>query len=155
MSLLRKQVEPWGVRTYVFENGLKRVTADVTRLKNAIAARDAVAVLELYLEPLAPGMGLDAVLLVREQLREEVVGLLEGAAAEADGERAEAYLARILELEPLHERALQGLLGHLLQRGRRRDAHKRYRSFARLLEEEMGLEPLPETRELLREPGTA
>ena len=36
-----------------------------------------------------------------------------------------------------------------IARGRRREAQRRYQTFARRLEQEMGLTPLPETRELV------
>ena len=59
------------------------------------------------------------------------------------------YLERLLELDPLHEEALQLLLGKLISRGRKREAVKRYQSFATKLKTEMGLEPLEETQALL------
>lgn len=149
LSLLRRELEPWGVRTYVFEDGLRRVSTDLGKLTAALADRDAHAALGLYQEPLAPGLALGAVESAREQLREEVIRLLLEAATDAEEEPALSYLTRIVELEPLHERALQGLLRLLLRRGRRREVHRRYRAFADQLEKELGLEPLPETTSLL------
>lgn len=150
LSLLRKEVEPWGVRTYVFEDGLRRVSADLNQLAAALDVRDADAVLELYREPFAPTLSLDAIQSAREQLREQVVTLLLEASVAARPEQAQLYLTRITQLEPLHEHALQGLLLLLLKRGRRSEAHARYREFASRLKEETGLEPLTETKSILQ-----
>ena len=67
----------------------------------------------------------------------------------ASADRASALLIRVLELDPVHEEALQLLLRNLIARGRRREVQRRYQTFARRLEQEMGLTPLPETRELV------
>jgi len=154
VSLLRRTLEPWGSRTYVTESGLDRYSADIDELKAALADGNADAVLRLYREPLAPGLTLDAVQAAGEQLREETVSVLVEAARSADGAAAQEYLRRVLELEPLHEEALQQLLGRLLKLGRRQEAVQRYGAFARQLRQELDLEPLPETSALLDSVGS-
>ena len=85
----------------------------------------------------------------RSRLREEVVAPLFRASGRAPGADATAYLERVLELEPLHEEALQSLPKQLLKRGRRRDARGRFDRFAARLYEELGLEPLAETKSII------
>ena len=149
LNTLRKVIEPWGVTTYLFEHGLNRVTSDYSELDAALKTRDAGTVYALYREPFAPGLELVPIEDERSRLREEVVTLLFEASEGAPGSDAIAYLERILELEPLHEEALQSLLKQLLKRGRRRDAGGRLERFAARLKEELGLEPLEETKRLL------
>ena len=84
-----------------------------------------------------------------DDLRGPVVRLLFGAAAEGPPNEAVTLLTRVLELDPLHEEGLQQLLKHLLARGRRQEAVRRYQAFEQRLEAEMGLEPLAETTALL------
>lgn len=148
-SLLRKLLEPWGVPTYLGDGGLLRTDADLWRLEQAFAAGDAEAVLALYRGPFAPEVDLPAVDEVRRGLHDKVVETLFRAARGA-GPLAEDLLKRALALEPLHEHALQELLKRLLRRGRRVEALRRYHEFAKRLAEETGLEPLPETQEIVK-----
>lgn len=147
LNLLRKSLEPWGFTTYLTEEGLTRTKADIRQLQKALAQKDATTVLALYHEPLAPSVDLALIDEARESLREEVLAcLFEAAQTTTDGID---YLERLLELDPLHEEALQLLLGRLVARGRKREAIKRYQTFAVKLKTDMGLEPLEETRALL------
>lgn len=149
LNALRKIVEPWGVPTYLFEDGWQRVASDHAELNAALEAGDADLVHARYREPLAPGIDLPPVEGERGRLREAVVALLFDASAAAPNADAVAFLERVLALEPLHEEALQRLLRTLLQLGRRREARQRYEGFRERLEAEMGLEPLDATREIL------
>ena len=151
-TLLRRTLEPWGVATYLFEDGLRRVRSDYAELREALANTDPEALLAQYREPFAPGVELAEVHTEREQLREAVVAALHQAACAAEPDRASAYLTRVMDLEPLHEQALARFVALLVRRGRRREAAKRFESFRARLEEEVGLEPLPETSAALREP---
>jgi DNA-binding SARP family transcriptional activator len=148
LNLLRKTLEPWGLKTYLTEEGLARTTTDIGQLREALEGGNAEVVLRLYKEPLAPGVDLPLLDEARETLREEVTELLfEAAGHSADGV---GYLERLLELDPLHEEALQLLLQRLVARGRRREAVRRYQQFASRLKTELGLEPLDKTRAFLK-----
>lgn len=154
-ALLRKALEPWGVRTYVSESGLTRTRSDLDALHEAIELGDAASAARLYRPPLAPGIDLAPLTIARGQLHRGVVELLVRAgSASTTGPAAEddptdgtglAFLERALELEPLHEPALQQLLLRLTRLGRRREARSRLDAFARRLADETGLTPLPET----------
>jgi DNA-binding SARP family transcriptional activator len=146
LNLLRKLLEPWGLTTYLTREGLARCNVDLWRLEAALERNDADAVLKLY-KPLAPGVDVPLVDESREELKERVVATLFGAGQKSP--ESVPYLEKLLELDPLHEEALQLLLEKLLARGRRREAVKRYQTFAEKLKTEMGLEPLEETRILL------
>lgn len=149
LNSLRKLIEPWGFGTYLTEHGLERVRSDYAELKRALAERRADVALQLYTEPLAPGLTLELLEDERRQLREEVVALLFAASTGSQPEHATALLARVLELDPLHEAALQALLRLLLGKGRRHEALRRYREFQARLLEETGLAPLDETAGLV------
>ena len=149
LNLLRKVLEPWGLATYLLEEGLTRTRSDLWDLQNAIMRGDADKALDLYQPPLAAGLDLPPLEEAREQLRAQVTATLFETAEGASADRASALLIRVLELDPVHEEALQLLLRNLIARGRRREAQRRYQTFARRLEQEMGLTPLPETRELV------
>ena len=147
LNLLRKAIEPWGTATYLFESGLKHVDSDYQALREALEQRDSASVYQLYQDPFAPGIDLIPAIEMRESLREDVVDLLVDTDEESGTDSR--YLVRVLELDPLHEEALQKLLKHLRRRGRKREARLRYKSFTERLESELGLEPLEETRALL------
>lgn len=143
LNQLRKALEPWGVKTYLHEEGLQNARVDLWELRSALTAGDAERVLELYREPFAPGVDLEPVEELRYTLRREVATLL----LESAGRRADPlpFLERVLELEPLEEAAWQRLLAELVRRGRRGEALERYRRFAARLEAELEVAPLPET----------
>lgn len=147
LNLLRKLIEPWNLKTYLSEAGLERSECDLWLLQEALEKADAQKVLELYKEPLAPGVDLALLDEARDALRQHVLDLLFEAAEVA--KQPANYLERILELDPLFEEALQLLLKDLLKRGRRREAQRRLHSFAARLKREMALEPLAETLALL------
>ena len=149
LNALRKGIEPWGIPTYVFEDGLRRVASDFRELTAALAAGDAAAAYALYREPLAPGIEFASVDEERGRLHEEVVALLFEASGDTAAADATRYVDRVLELEPLHEEALQRYLRQLVRRGRRREARRRLDAFAEHLRADMDLEPLEETTRIL------
>ncbi len=145
LSELRRTIEPWGARTYLHEDGLRRVDSDLSRLQGALADGRGDEVMALYRGPFAPGAGSEAVLEFRAVLEREVVDALVEAATRAQPRSAVAYLKRALRLEPLNEEALQRLLETLVAMGRRAEAMRHYRRFADDLRDQLGVEPLPET----------
>jgi DNA-binding SARP family transcriptional activator len=88
-------------------------------------------------------------------LRLRVSGLLAALVpAEAAAGRADAAVAaarRWVELDPLHEPAQQALVRALAWSGQRAAAVRQYRTFAQLLDRELGVAPLPETTALYDE----
>lgn len=150
LNLLRKILEPWGISTFLSDSGLKHVDSDYLELQQALLAGDAQSTVRLYQEPFAPGADLAPVHAERLRLREQVVKVLLAAASAAPADQAHRWLARIMELEPLHEQALQQLLPLLIQRGRRFEALRLYSDFAQRLKLETDLEPLPKTAALLQ-----
>jgi len=148
-SLLRRVLEPWGVTKYVHEDGLRNVATDHARLLAALEGGDADSVVALYREPFAPGLDLEPVEDHRGWLRERAVALLVQVAETSEPPRAVSLLAKVIELDPLNEEALRSLLRRLVGRGRLREAQRHFGEFSRRLHDEMGLEPLPETRAVL------
>lgn len=146
---LRKVLEPWKHSTFVFEDGLRHLRSDLAELLAALDRDDAEQVMKLYREPLAAGVQLDAIEAYRSELRARVVKLLSSAALAAPAAQATQHLARVMELEPLNEEALQALVRHLMTKGRSHDARRYYAAFEAHLQDEMGMEPLEATRALL------
>jgi len=70
-----------------------------------------------------------------------------------DLDRAERYAREWLRLSPTDEEACQTALRLLMAGGRRTEAAKLYESFAAVLEREMGIRPLPETRAIFSAGG--
>jgi DNA-binding SARP family transcriptional activator len=132
---------------------LLRTQTDVAELQAALRAHDAGAVLQLYRGDLAPGVSLPDVDADRERMRRDAIRLLSRAARSASAEQAEAMLARVLELDPLDEAALQQMLRLLVGSGRRARAVQTFEQFRQRLGEEIGARPLPATRAALDEPA--
>jgi len=84
-----------------------------------------------------------------EALRRELAGALErlaeGYTAQGDVERGIAHARRWLELDPLHEPAHRCLMRLYAGCGRRSDAVQQVEACERLLREELGVSPDPET----------
>ncbi len=145
MTLLRRAIEPWGVRTYLGETGLERCEIDLSELLSALDRGDVATTLRLYREPLADGVDIAEVDELRSQLRARVVeGWRAAAAREAPLAALEA-MERVLEVEPYDEEALAESLRLLVSLGREREARRRFDEFARRLKQEFGFEPLPAT----------
>ena len=149
LNVLRKTLEPWGVTTYVHKDGLHNFVSDHTELLTALDRGDAATVYATYREPLFATIDLELLSDAGYQLRERTVALLLAAGASDNGEASLDHLKRVLELEPLHEEAVQALLGRLVTRGRGREARQVYERFAHRLARETGLTPQPATSELL------
>jgi predicted ATPase/DNA-binding SARP family transcriptional activator len=94
-------------------------------------------------------------LLMRERLRREVLHALYCLAgnyqARGHYERACQMARRGLELEPWHEEAHQQLMRLLALSGQRGAALAQYRICFRVLREELGVEPTPETTQLFED----
>ncbi len=84
----------------------------------------------------------------REELRESVCDLLVDAAEQS---AEEADWQRALALDPLHERAVRGLMRGLAAAGRRSEALTRYERLRDDLRAAYGTDPDPETRRLYRD----
>lgn len=149
LNALRKMLEPWGVSTYLDDVTLTRTQADLWALEAALEAGDHGAVFRLYKGPLVPQLDTTFVAEARDSLHNRVIDFLLDAGLKETTQQAEFYLRRVVELDPLNEPALQELLRRLIKRGRRLEAVRYYRSFARRLDDEMGIEPDRSTTEIL------
>jgi DNA-binding SARP family transcriptional activator len=88
----------------------------------------------------------------RDHLRETYLSVLERLAARhtemGAKERSIEFYQRALRLDPLRERPCRDLMTVLWQAGRRVDALREYERFRRVLQRELGIEPMPETQAL-------
>ncbi|WP_018467720.1 helix-turn-helix domain-containing protein [Calidithermus timidus] len=130
MNRLRKSLEPWGVPTYLQNEGLVRVESDLGQLEAALEAGEAPRVLELYHEPLMPGVYLNALEERRHEFRARVRGLLLR-------QSEPHYLQRLLELDPLDEEALARLLELHRLRGEQARALELQRNWQRRIRKEL------------------
>jgi len=109
---------------------------------------------------LLPDWGDDWVIVERERLRQLQLHALEGACRElarrgAYAQAIEAGLAAVTE-EPLHETAHQALIEAYLAEGNRADALRQYAAYARIMRDDLRLDPSPAVASLvahLRGPG--
>jgi DNA-binding SARP family transcriptional activator len=135
------------------------VDCDVVAFRRALAAGERERAVRLYAGALLEGFvvhdvgGFDAWLeLERQRLHEgyheAVTRASDAAASEARVGDAIDMLRRLLATEPLAEDVLQAYLRALMLDGRRDQAVAAYGRFARLLDDELGLEPLAATRAL-------
>jgi len=143
LARLKKLLEPWGVPTYLLEEGLKGVECDLYALEEALEKEDAERVYALYQEPLFPG--LDHPLLDRK--REEVFHRVRALFLKV---REPRYLERLLELDPLDEEALLPLVEGCLARGQRARAQAHLERYRKRLWEELRERPSPGVEALLR-----
>jgi DNA-binding SARP family transcriptional activator/pimeloyl-ACP methyl ester carboxylesterase len=74
--------------------------------------------------------------------------LVEGHAARSDFAVAIDYARRWVRLDRLHEPAQRRLIDLYALNGQRAEAHRQYQECVRLLSEELGVEPQPETQQL-------
>ncbi len=96
----------------------------------------------------------DWALLQREQIRRQVLVALHrlSTICERDGDlmRALRHAWQAVDLDPLGERAQRQLMRLLALSGQREVALTQYDTFRNLLADQLGVEPSPETRDLLR-----
>lgn len=148
LNSLRRQLEPWGLPTYLSETGLVHIRCDLWDLQAALQSGDWPQVRRLY-RPLAPEITLAPVAQRQAALYEE---MLTGALQYCQGLPAvqrEDWLGWLLRHDPLHEQALAQLLMLLLSSGRRSAAERRYLAYQRQLHDELGLEPDQHLQKLL------
>jgi DNA-binding SARP family transcriptional activator len=111
--------------------------------------------IDLYAGDLLPSCYDDWILPDRQGLRTRYIGGLEQLAAllEQTGDTSQAIeqMQRLLREEPLYEPGHRRLMRLLAANGQRTLALAQYEECARLLEEELGVEPEAETRRLYEE----
>lgn len=115
-------------------------TADVERALGLYAGN--VLPEDLYEDWAAP---------VREMLQQRAIGLWLAQArrlgARGDLDGAAAAYQRIVQFDPLHEEAHRGLMLIYARQGRRHEAIRQYQRSRELLQQELGVQPSPETVE--------
>lgn len=161
--LYRSRRQPW---SHLLAAEPRRIrftgSSDAGRLQRNLAASDWQAAAELWNGPLLGNMSGPDVHTWNDWLAAERANLLAGFKEAAlmhaqeltrDGlhDQAATLLQRALHEDPLDETLLQAYLQAARSGSRRQQASGVYRTFVKLLEEELGLEPLPETEQLARQ----
>ena len=137
-----------------------RVECDVDRFRRALASGDHAGAVAVCRGPLLARFNVydvgafDAWLDVERErvhagFHEAVVQSANGAIEAGRFDQACASLKRLLDLDPLAEDVLQPYIRALALTGRREAALAAYERFAAQLDEELGLEPLEGTRDLV------
>ena len=105
---------------------------------------------ELYVGDLLPSFYADWIVPERERLRERYSGALEQLTQlleeQGDLSRATEYASLLLRHDPLHEPGYRRLMRLHAAQGDRAGALQVYQRCVTVLEEELGVEPLPETQ---------
>jgi len=125
---------------------------DVTEFRAALAADNLTHAAELYRGDLLEGYYDDWLLIPRQALRTQALEAMEqlAVAHEADSQFAGALrlARRLAQAEPLHEGGHRLVIRLLARLQRRHEALAHYDYLVRLLADEMGVKPSPETQAL-------
>ncbi len=126
---------------------------DVAEFERLSASPDHLAkAVELYADDLLPEVYEDWITLDRERLRNMYLAnlsqLIVQSRGQGDDAQAIAYAQRILSHDPLREDAVRELIALRYRVGDRAGALHAYQRFEQLLEHELGVSPMPETRAL-------
>lgn len=138
------------------------VSIDVQAFETACDKDDFAAAAQLYTADFLAGFSAgdgsefdDWAFYRREELRSRFTQTLERLAeiqtAEGDSRAAVATATRLVGLDPLSESAQRRLIAAHLECGDQTAAEQQYASCSRILEQELGVGPAPETRQLLAE----
>ena len=133
-------------------SGCPAVRVDVVAFRDALAHGDPAAAIGSYGGELLPGCDDEWVVAERERLRhqavEALVRLADAAAAGGRDAEVVGHTRRLLEIEPLHERACRLLMQALSRQGERGEALRSYESLAARLSRDLTMAPEPATTAL-------
>jgi predicted ATPase len=128
---------------------------DVIAFQQALQQGNLVAAVALYRDDFLAGFSLrdslpfdDWQLQQQESLRRDLTQVLAQLAQTHTGETAVAHAHRWCQIDPLREDAHRTLMRLLAENGRSAAALMQYRDCVRILDEELGVPPLPETTAL-------
>ena len=131
------------------------VWCDVTAFQEAVRQSNLAGAAELFRDNFLAGFSLrdsipfdDWQLQQQESLRRELTQVLAELAQTSSGETAVTYARRWCQIDSLREDAHRTLMRLLAENGRSADALMQYRDCVRILDEELGVPPLPETTAL-------
>lgn len=131
------------------------VWCDATAFRQALQQGDVSAAVTLYRDDFLAGFSLrdsipfdDWQLQQQESLRRELTQALAQLTQTTTGETAVAYARRWCQMDPLREEAHRALMRLLSENGRSAAALVQYRECVRILDDELGVAPLPETTNL-------
>ncbi|HSU08174.1 MAG TPA: BTAD domain-containing putative transcriptional regulator [Pseudonocardia sp.] len=128
------------------------VWVDVAAFRDALHHGDPATAISSYGGELLPGCDDEWVVAERERLRrlavEALVNVADAAAAGGRDVEVVVHTRRLLEIEPLHERACRLLMQALGRRGERGEALRSYDCLAARLVRELAVAPEPATTAL-------
>ena len=149
LNHLRKLLEPWGVPTYLGEQGLMRTESDWALLQEALAEQNLERALALYREPAFPGVDNPRVDEAVAEARTRLIHLgLEEAERRAPNERL-ALLKALFALDPGDPELFARYAEALKTVGQEAALQAAYRRFAETFSRTVG-EAAPPLGELLR-----
>lgn len=145
-------LEPWiKVDTVIVSSIAKAASANG---KNAAAIAELQHVIDLYLGPFMDGDDSPAFLEERERLHTCFVGvayeLLTHYIVLEEYPAAIGICRKVLTFDPYREYFVRKILGALCLNGQRAEAANYFERWQKLLREEIGVAPMPETLDLLR-----
>ena len=137
----------------------KEVWLDVEEFERRFEAGDLKGAVELYEGPFLPDLSVGEPEFdhwadreragLRRKFRRAALELAGQAKAEGDANQAVAYCRRLVEADPLDDEAQHLLIESLYLRGDRLAALRHYEKYRELLAQELEVEPLDHTRELI------
>ena len=127
---------------------------EFNRFLNTGAPADLSQAIELYAGDLAPEIYDDWILTERVNLREQYLHALEQLVefhrSQSNLLAALSYARRLIMAEPLREQNHQTYLALLGRLGHRNEALVHYQYLQKLLQQELGIDPMPETRAMVQ-----
>lgn len=128
------------------------IDVDVARFAALLAIGRRAEAAEAYAGDLLPDLDEEWLATERARLRAEhlanLAALIDEEAAARRHASVEAYARRMLEADPWREDALRALMSARFELGDRAGALAAYETFEQLLADELGSDPMPETRAL-------
>lgn len=136
----------------VFEEVVTPILATPVRVMDDAAARELEAALELYTGELLEGFFDDWALRERERLRglylNSLAHLMQYHKNRGDYEQSLGYGQRILDYDPLREEIHRELMRLYVENGQRALAVRQYETCCEVLDAELSIPPMEETRAL-------
>ena len=143
--------KPWisADGTSIRWNDESAVTLDVDEFESAIAVRDLERAVALYAGDLVEGLYDEWLLAPRERLHSAYLGALSELISQArrrlDYSAAIAFAKRLLQADPLREDVARRLVALRYEAGDRAGALDEYVRFSKRLQDELGIDPMPES----------
>ena len=149
------QASQYWLNIALFEEMVNRILAVPVQTMDESSARELQSVLDLYTADLLEGFYEDWVLRERERLRglyiKSLMYLLQYDKYNHQYQKALSHGQRILDFDPLREEIHREMMRLYIENGQRTQAIRQYSICQKILADELGIPPMPETQALYKQ----